>query len=193
MSQQPEPRDRAASRPALEAVRIRRSHSKVTDEAPSPREIEELVSAMSSIADHSGLRPWRIISIRGDAREMLGEALAQAEGGGRDKYIAKAQRAPLLLAIVVCPRKNKIPVWEQEAVASGVAHTLGLLLHEAGWGTIWRTGSLTRSKPVRKALGLEKPEYLLGWIYVGGVPEKERGRRPKPRKPIDLSRHLSEL
>ncbi|EYT55844.1 nitroreductase [Leucobacter sp. UCD-THU] len=178
-------------RAALDAVRNRRSYSKVTDDAPSQAELEELVSAMSSIADHSGLRPWRIIALRGDARKKLGKALAKAEGGDREKYVAKAQRAPLLLAVVVSPRKDKIPLWEQEAVASGVAHTLGLLLHEAGWGTMWRTGSLTRAKAVRKALGVEKPEYLLGWIYVGGVPEKER--RVKPRKPLDLSQHLSEL
>lgn len=185
------PAESLTPRPALQAVRNRRSHSKVTEDAPSPTEIAELVSAMSSIADHSGLRPWRIISLRGNARNKLGKAFAKAEGGSRGKYIAKAQRAPLLLTIVVSPRKSKVPLWEQEAVASGVAHTLGLLLHEAGWGTFWRTGSLTRAKAVRKALGVQKPEYLLGWIYVGGIPDTDR--RSKPRKPIDLSRHLSEL
>lgn len=189
-SNDPAADDRA--RPALAAVRERRSYSKVTDHAPSQREIEDLVSAMSSVADHSGLRPWRVVALRGDARARLGEALAEAAGGHRDKYVAKARRAPLLLAVVVCPRPDeKVPAWEQEAVASGVAHTLGLLLHEAGWGAIWRTGPLTRTAPVHRMLGLGETEHLLGWLYVGGIPEKDR--RPKPRKPIELSRHLSEL
>lgn len=145
---------------------------------------------MSSIADHSGLRPWRVIELRGDARLRLGESLAVAAGGKREKYLAKATRAPLVLAIVVSPRlKHKVPVWEQEAVASGVAHTLGLLLHEAGWGSMWRTGELTRSDPVHAAHELDEHEYLLGWLYIGGIPDRDK--KHKPRKPLDVGRHLS--
>ena len=76
-------------------------------------------------------------------------------------------------------------------MASGVAHYLTLLLAEAGWGTMWRTGDATRSKVMRKAHRLEEKEQLLGWIYVGGVPEDKR--RTKPRKPLDLQRHLTRL
>lgn len=147
---------------------------------------------MASIADHSGLRPWRVIALRGDARKRLGRALAKANGTRAEKGIAKACRAPLVLTVVVSPHKTKkIPLWEQEAVASGVAHSLGLLLHEAGWGSMWRTGAPARSKVMRRALGLGKREYLLGWIYVGGIPDRDR--KSKPRKPLDLSRHLTEL
>lgn len=180
--------------PALEALKRRRSHSKVTDEAPSRAELEEILSAMSSVADHSNLKPWRVIELRGKARKKLGKALAEASGNrkkNKDKYVEKAKRAPLLLAIVVSPRKDKIPIWEQEAVASGVAHYLGLLLHEAGWGSIWRTGDLTRTAPVHKAMKLAEHEYLLGWLYVGGIPDRDA--KPKPRKPLDLSRHLTAL
>lgn len=180
------------SAPAAAAVRDRRSHSKVTDTAPSRAELRDLIAALASIADHSGLRPWRIIEMRGDARLRLGEGLAAAAGGKREKYLAKATRAPLVLALVVSPRlKHKVPVWEQEAVASGVAHTLGLLLHEAGWGTFWRTGSLTRTPEVHAAHELSPDEYLLGWLYVGGIPERDR--KPKPRKPLDPDRYLTEL
>ncbi|QIK62977.1 nitroreductase [Leucobacter viscericola] len=187
--------------PAFDALRARRSHSKVTDEAPSRAELEHLLTAMSSIADHSGLRPWRIIELRGDARRSLGEGLAKAAAkqetrshkeSDAEKHISKAMRAPLVLAIVVSPKpSHKVPLWEQEAVASGVAHSLGLLLHEAGWGSIWRTGPLTRTKAVRKAHGIKKPEYLLGWLYVGGIPDRDK--TPKPRKPLDVTKHLSSL
>mgnify|MGYP006334365121 FL=1 len=147
---------------------------------------------MSSIADHSGLRPWRIIALRGDARHRLGIGLAKATGSDPEKMIAKSTRAPLVLALVASPRKShKVPLWEQEAVASGVAHALELLLHEAGWGCFWRTGNATRAKAVRKAHGIKKPEYLLGWLYVGGIPERDR--KSKPRKPLDVSRHLTSL
>jgi len=180
------------SPPALAALRARRSHSKVTGDAPSSKELAHLLGAMSSVADHSSLRPWRIIELRGEDRAVLGKALAKANGTSKQAGIAKATRAPLVLAIVVSPRKSrKVPYWEQESVASGVAHYLGLLLHEAGWGTMWRTGEATRSKAMRKAMRLDKREQLLGWIYVGGIPERDR--KLKPRKPLDVSRHLSTL
>ncbi|MDN3442988.1 nitroreductase family protein [Microbacterium sp. APC 3901] len=166
---------------ALEAVRARQSSSKVTDEAPSRDELLKLVAAAGRVADHSSLRPWRLIELRGSDREVLGAAIAKAEGDRSPS--TKPLRAPLLIAVVASYRKSeKVPRWEQEAVASGVAHMLSLLLDEAGFGVLWRTGHYTRSKAVAKAHGLGKNEELLGWLYVGGKPA---GRKPGRRKPVD--------
>jgi nitroreductase len=44
---------------ALEAVRARRSWSKVTDAAPTHDQLLELVAAAGRVADHSSLAPWR--------------------------------------------------------------------------------------------------------------------------------------
>ena len=166
---------------ALEAARSRRSYSKVTDDAPTREELLRVVSAAGRVADHSSLRPWRLIELRGADRETLGRAINKANG---DKGASsKPLRAPLLIAVVAHYRKSdKVPRWEQEAVASGVAHMLSLLLDEAGWGVIWRTGGYTRSKAVAKAHGLGKNEELLGWLYVGGKPAKAKGGR---RKAVD--------
>ena len=184
--------DQAPSRPVFDAIAQRASRSKVTDEAPSHEELRELIGVLSSVPDHSRLRPWRIIELRGEDREILGKALAKANKSPKEKGISKATRAPLVLAIVVSPKKSKkVPYWEQEAVASGVAHFLSLLLAEAGWGTMWRTGDATRSKAVRKAMKLASEEQLLGWIYVGGVAEHKR--KTKPRKPLDIDQHLTSL
>ncbi|MET0862428.1 MAG: nitroreductase family protein [Microbacterium sp.] len=174
---------------ALEAVRTRRSWSKVTDAAPSHAELVDLISAAGRVADHSSLRPWRLIELRGKDRELLGRAMNKAEG--HDGASSKPMRAPLLIAVVASYRKSsKIPPWEQEAVASGVAHVLSLLLDEAGWGVLWRTGSYTRSKAIAKAHGLGKDEELLGWLYVGGKPANARVGR---RKPVDGGKYLSRM
>ncbi|MFG6443920.1 nitroreductase family protein [Microbacterium sp. P06] len=172
----------------LEAVRSRRSWSKVTDVAPTRAEIEVLVSAAGRVADHSSLRPWRLIELRGDDRERLGRAINKA--AGQKGASSKPMRAPLLIAIVASYRKSKVARWEQEAVASGVAHMLSLLLDDAGWGVLWRTGDYTRSKAVAKAHGLEKDEELLGWLYVGGKPPTRKIAR---RKAVDARRHLSRM
>lgn len=173
---------------ALEAVRGRRSWSKVTDSAPTRAELLTLVSAAGRVADHSSLRPWRLIELRGADRETLGRAINKANG--HSGISSKPMRAPLLIAVVVSYRKSKVPAWEQEAVASGVAHMLSLLLDEAGWGVFWRTGDHTRSKAVAKAHGLGKHEALLGWLYVGGKPP---GARQGRRKDVDARKHVSRM
>ena len=174
---------------ALEAVRARQSWSKVTDEAPSREELLQLVAAAGRVADHSSLQPWRPIEMRGADREVLGAAIAKAQG---DKSPStKPLRAPLLIAVVASYRKSdKVPRWEQEAVASGVAHMLSLLLDEAGWGVIWRTGHYTRAKAVAKAHGVGKNEELLGWLYVGGKPA---GKKPGRRKPVDARKLVTRM
>lgn len=174
---------------AREAALARRSWSKVTDEAPTHHELLELVAAAGRVADHSSLRPWRLIELRGDDRERLGRAINKAHG---DKGVSsKPLRAPLLIAVVASYQKsNKVPHWEQEAVASGVAHLLSLLLDEAGWGVLWRTGDYTRAKAVAKAHGLKKNEELLGWLYVGGKPKQSR---PERRKTIDARTFVSRM
>ena len=175
--------------PALEAVRGRRSWSKVTDEAPTHAELLPLVSAAGRVADHSSMRPWRLIELRGDDRERLGRAINKSNG--EKGASSKPLRAPLLIAVIGSYQKSeKVPAWEQEAVASGVAHVLSLLLDEAGWGVIWRTGHYTRSKAVAKAHGLQKNEVLLGWLYVGGKPARSR---PGRRKAVDARRHLTRM
>lgn len=173
---------------ALDAMRARRSLSQVTDEAPTHDELVELVSAAGRVADHKELKPWRLIELRGDDRLALGKAIAKAQGD--DGVNTKPLRAPLLIAVVATIKSKSLPAWEQEAVASGVAHALSLLLDEAGWGVIWRTGDYTRTKAVAKAHGLKKNELLLGWLYVGGRPDRSR---PVRGKTIDGARHLSPM
>ena len=179
--------------PVADALRRRRSQSKVTDAAPTSRALLPLIEAAGSVADHSGLRPWRVIALRGRARERLGTAMAEAaglEGHAAEKLAAKPLRAPLLLAVVVSPKPSiKVPDWEQEAVAAGVAHALSLVLDEAGWGVMWRTGLQTRSEQVARLHELEAGERLLGWLYVGGRDREKRGQR----KPIHAKHLLTTL
>lgn len=172
---------------ALEAMLDRRSLSRVTDDAPTHDELLAFVAGAGRVADHKNLKPWRLIEIRGDDRKKLGRAIAKAKGKkGRD---SKPLRAPLLIAVIGSYRHGKVPVWEQQAVATGVAHMLSLALDEAGYGVFWRTDGKPR-KPVRRVHGLKKNEELLGWLYVGGKPERNR---PLGRKRVDAASFLSRM
>ncbi len=179
---------------ALNAVMARHSYSRVTAEAPTHEQLLPLVQAAATVADHGALRPWRLIELRGDDRVALGEAFAAAsglEGSDAQKLAEKPLRASLLIAVVAVHVPNfKVPEWEQDAAASGVAHTLSLLLNEAGWGVFWRTGGLVRSDAVHRMHKLAPNEKLLGWLYVGGFPEKTK---PEKKHPIDPERYLATL
>jgi nitroreductase len=177
-----------------DAVLARRSWPKVTDAAPDEAELLALLDAAGRVADHASLAPWRVIAIRGEGRERLGRALAVAAGAEGDaaaKLAAKPLRAPLLIALVACTRPHpKVPEWEQDASAAGVAHLRSPLLDEAGWGVMWRSGPFTRHPLVADVHGLAPGEHLLGWLYVGGRPPRER---PERRAAPDAAARLSVL
>ena len=162
--------------------------------APSHSELLPLVCVAARIADHGALRPWRLIELRGDARHRLGEAMVQAAGltgAEAARLAAKPLRAELLLAVVASRRESDtVAVWEQDAVAAGVAHMMSLLLADRGWGVMWRSGPLTRTQQVQQAHGLEASEDLLGWLYVGGVPDDAK---PGVRQPINPEEFLTTL
>lgn len=181
----------------VDVVAGRRSYPRVTADAPDRSELVPLVQAAASAADHAGLRPWRLIELRGDARTRLGEAFVEAsglEGRAAEKLAAKPLRASLLLAVVAVHTPSiKVPEWEQDATAAGVAHLLSLLLHDAGWGVMWRTGGHTRSLPVRRMHGLADNEELLGWLYVGGRPDAPDSEKPGKRGRFDAEAAISAL
>ncbi|WP_320064484.1 nitroreductase family protein [Micromonospora sp. RTGN7] len=112
-------------------------------------------------------------------------------GSDRDRAAAKPLRAPLLVGIVLRPQRHyKVPEWEQLAAATAVVIQLCLLLHEAGWSSIWRTGPLLDAPPVRAAMDVTEGEKLLGWLYVGR-PDPPAPRPDRP--PADPRAYLSVL
>ena len=172
--------------PVLESMATRRSVSKVGPETPTDAELAELLTAVTPVADHKALRPWRLILLRGDDRIRLAEALDAAEGVTREpgEINPKPFRAELLIAVVASPTEHpKVPEWEQQATAAGAAHLLELALWQAGWGVMWRTGLLTNSPEVRAAHGLDDTEFLMGWLYVGDIEESFRQRMAESRRP----------
>jgi nitroreductase len=178
-----------------EAVRSRRSAAPVTDAAPTDDQLYEYLTLAAHSPDHAGLRPWRLVPLRGSDRDRLGAALAAGFGdppGSPEaaRTAAKALRAPLLLSIVGCPVDHpKVPVWEQLAAIGALVATLELVLFDAGWTAMWRTGPGVGLAPVRQLLGLAETEQLMGWLYIGGRAEARPDNRPDP----DVSGKISPL
>lgn len=190
----------------LSTMAARRSFSSVDGRSPDDAELARLLTGVVPVADHKGLRPWRMITHRGDERLELAAALARAKTDAKagpdaevtdkalDSARHKACRAPLLIAVLAVPHGHKVPDWEQEAVASGAAHLLSLALFEAGWGVMWRSGEPAGSDVVRGLYRLGPRDRLLGWLYIGGIEERYAERiTGKPKKRPDPAGFLATL
>lgn len=177
------------------AIRDRRSTVPVTDEAPTDEQLAGFLRLAAHSPDHAGLRPWRLITLRGQARQRLGDTLATGFGDepgspAAAKTAAKTLRAPLLITVVGMPVDHpKVPAWEQVAAVGALVATLQLVLFEAGFTAMWRTGPAVELAGVRDLLAIGPDEQLLGWLYVGGTPV-DRGA---PELDPDVTGKLSSL
>ncbi|HEY0166257.1 MAG TPA: nitroreductase [Jatrophihabitans sp.] len=178
-----------------DAIRLRRSAAPVTDAAPSDAELYDYLALAAHSPDHASLRPWRLVTVRGSDRDRLGAALVAGFGDEPGspqaaRTASKALRAPLLLSIVATPLEHpKVPGWEQLAATAALVSTLQLVLFEAGWTAMWRTGPAVGLDEVRRLIGVGAGEQLLGWLYVGGRTEV----RPDPRPDPDVRGKISPL
>ncbi|MFE3374559.1 nitroreductase family protein [Streptomyces anulatus] len=175
------------------AIRARRSTIRLTEPAPGPEELLDLLQAAATAPDHGQLRPWRVLAIPGDARTRLGEAAAEAAPTSdlAERILAKHLRAPLMLALVFQPRDHPaIQRWEQLAATSAMATTLLLLLDSRGWGGVWFAGPYPDAPQVRKHLGIDDGEQLLGYLYVG---TPAPSATPRTRHAADVGSKLTWL
>lgn len=163
----------------LEAIRTRRSIGKVTEDRPSRDAIETILDAATWAPCHHVTNPWRFVVVTGDERIALGKVMAQskirrmiAEGrdatGEEETLIAKALRAPVIIAVGVEPAEGPkvVPIEEIEAGAAATQNML-LAAHGLGLAAMWRTGDPAYDPEVRGHLGLSERASLLGFIYVG--------------------------
>jgi nitroreductase len=179
-----------------DAVRNRRSTAAITNEAPDDEQLAEYLSLAAHSPDHAGLRPWRLIALRGTDRERLGAALVDGFGDQPGtpeavKTASKPLRAPLLLTVVATPSEHpKVPEWEQIAATVALITTLELVLFDAGWTAMWRTGPATALPEVRQVLDLAKNEKLMGWLYIGRIAGTEL---TSDRSDPDISGRITRL
>lgn len=175
----------------LELLRERVSirPDQLVEPAPDDADIESMVAAAVTAPDHGGLRPWRFIVIRGDARGRLGDVFADAAQQRRpsidpaelEKLRAKPQRAPLIIAVAAAIRPDhpKVPVIEQIQSASAAAQQLQLAANALGYGSIWLTGDAAHDPSVIEALGLDFDDRLVGFVHIGTI----EGEPPSPARP----------
>lgn len=163
---------------ALDALLNRVSAPRLIAPAPDAAQRELLFRAALRAPDHGQLRPWRFLTVEGDAREQLGELLAQAlPADASPEALSKARamplRAPLLVVVIARVQAHaKVPAQEQVIAAGCAAHGILLAAHAQGLGAVWRTGELAYNAQVAAGLGLAADEQVIAFLYLG-TPERE--------------------
>ncbi len=169
----------------------------LAEPAPTQEQLERILRCGLTAPDHAGMRPWRFITIRGDARTALGEVFAKAslkdEPDLPDEKIARIKqkplRSPLIVVIVatITADHPKTPEMEQVLSAGAAATLIQLAAKASGFGSIWLTGPNTYKDDVKQALGVSTSDHIVGFIYMG-TPTKPDTPKTRP----ELKDHLSE-
>jgi len=147
---------------------------------PSPEQLDALIAAAIRVPDHGKMAPWRLLLIRREARQQLGERLAQIhqrnDPSTPDAVIAKDRDrfnfAPLIVAVVARVQPNpKVPDQEQILSAGYVAYNLLLGAQALGFGAQILTGWAAYDREVAQLLNLAGHERIVAFVHIGTARE----------------------
>ena len=154
--------------------------------APNDEQLAQIFKASMNAPDHKRLKPYRFITIRGEARQALSEVFINAvkirkpdvDAAYLEKQGQKPLRSPLIVVLVASLQDEpKVPEIEQMLCTGAVANNLMLASNALGFGSIWLTGDNTYDANVCRPLGLADSERIIGFIYMGTpkvkVPNRE--------------------
>ena len=160
----------------LETLLTRYSHPKLTDPAPGASELSDLFRAAMRAPDHALLRPWRFLTVRGEARIRLGQHMEAAaheeEADLTDKRAQKLRNAPLRAPLLVVAYAHvqehpKVPEVEQLLATGAAVENFLVAAHALGYGAMWRTGAIAYNRTLHRLLGLEPCDRIVAFVYVG--------------------------
>jgi nitroreductase len=168
----------------------RASAVRLAEPGPTREQIDIILKAAVTAADHGRIRPWRFVVMQGDGRKRLANLMAEEQHAANpeiseadlEKTRAKAMRAPVVIALACkANASHKVQVFEQQlAVAAAGAHLM-LAANALGFGANWRTGAAAYHPIVRKGLGFGADDAIIGFFYIGTNPQPS----PMPRASIE--------
>ena len=162
---------------AIEALTSRSSAKSFGDMTPTRDHIDTILRAAVRAPDHGRLRPWRFMLIEGEQRAKFGDILAASalrrtpnlSAGDLQRERDKAKRAPLIILVAcrIVPG-TKVPAIEQLMAVGAATQNILLGLHNFGYAAAWKTGEAAYDREVKKSLGLNSDDHIVGFVYAGG-------------------------
>src|SRR5690606_16702250 len=177
--------------PVLQALDARRSvpARQLAEPGPDAATLQRMLASAVRVPDHGKRVPFRFLSITGDARRALGDAVANrglrlrpdAGDAAAAKDRARVSHAALVLVgvAVLRPRHDGIPEHERLRTAGRSRFALAQAAQGLGFGATWLTGWPAYDPDVRGLLELGADERIAGFIHVG-TPQSEARERERP-------------
>ncbi|MCX7544144.1 nitroreductase family protein [Marinicella gelatinilytica] len=148
----------------------------LTEPGPNDAELNTILTIATRVPDHRKLEPWRLLVIRGEGRDHLGQKLADIRAKKHDLIPQQLEieannfkRAPLVIAVVSSPQEGNTPIEEQTCSGAVVAQHINLAAAALGYASQWVTGWSCLDKDAQKALGLADHEWIIGYVYIGST------------------------
>lgn len=156
---------------------------------PDDADLRKIMEAGMRVPDHGRLTPWRFIVIRGDARNAIGDVIAEAfkknNPDAIDEQIEMEQerltRAPVVVAVVSkVHREHKIPEWEQILSAGAACQTMLIAAQSMGYAAQWLTEWYSYDANVKAAVGAASDDAIAGFMFFGNeMAEATERARPE--------------
>lgn len=156
---------------------------------PNAADLRKIMEAGMRVPDHGRLTPWRFIVIRGDARDTIGNVIAESfrknNPDAIDEQIEMEQerltRAPVVVAVLSKLHKgHKIPEWEQVLSAGAACQTMLIAAQAMGYAAQWLTEWYAYDADVKAAIGTEADDEIAGFVYFGNeIAEASERARPE--------------
>ena len=177
----------------FKTIKSRRSIGKMTAQAPTRQQVEQLLEAATHAPNHHKVEPWKFIVLAGSARSELGQVMAKSLAqrladnppekaeAMLDKERNKLLRSPVVIVAAAeqPTQANVLEIENIEAVAAAVENML-LAAEEMGLACMWRTGDAAYDPHVKRWLGLTPEDHIVAFVYLGfpTIPKLERHPTP---------------
>lgn len=162
-------------------IRTRRSiyPAQYTGEKVDDGIIEQMLENANWAPTHKHTEPWRFIVFTDNGLDQLGKfqsdiykQVSTKKGNFDEAKMDNLRNKPLTASHVIAigmkrDEKQSIPVEEEIAAVAAAVQNMQLTASAYGVGCYWGSGGITYMEEAKNALGLEKEDKLLGFLYVG--------------------------
>jgi nitroreductase len=158
----------------------------LTEPAPDTAQLQSMVGAALRAPDHAELVPFRLVVVRGAARDRLADLFAEhAQRKGKDaEGVAmereRALRAPVTVAVLarIDLGHPLVPAHEQWMCVGGAVTNFLNAAHALGFAGKMLSGDKARAPHIAQAF-CEPGETLVGWIALGTPTRTPHGEARK--------------
>ena len=160
----------------------------LTEPAPAPDQLADLLRIAARAPDHGKLAPWRFVVLEGAGKAAFAErleALAQDRGDpALAAKLAKLKVPPTAVVVVSSPKPAAIPEWEQVLSAGAVCTNLLDAALAMGFGANWITDWYSYDADATAILGLKAGERIAGFVLIGTAREAPLERERPDLDPL---------